>query len=305
MSSGAKIKLYACEETVLGQTPASPVWNTIRRVSDSLSENVTSEQSNEIVDTRFRSGAMATEAEVTGTLEFELSLGTFDMFFSALACNNWAANVLNFGGNVRKSFTFVKVFEDVGQVFIYRGVQINTGELTIGTTGKITGNFGLVGTSFTRQAVNPVTAPAAASSRPLVSAINLANLLVNGQSIQGTACLQSLTINFNNNLEAVRCIGSGKLTPEKYVEKIMDIEVSGSFMFSSVSAAYIDNIKSRAKMTLAFEINDSQNSKYTFNFPQLEVMEAGHPDGGLEDLITQDISFTHVKVSPTITRALI
>lgn len=305
MSSGAKIKLYACEETVLGQTPASPVWNTIRRVSDSLSENVNSEQSNEIVDTRFRSGAMATEAEVTGTLEFELSLGTFDMFFSALACNNWAANVLNFGGNVRKSFTFVKVFEDVGQVFIYRGVQINTGELTIGTTGKITGNFGLVGTSFTRQTVNPVTAPVAASSRPLVSATNLINLLVNNQSIQGVACLQSLTINFNNNLEAVRCIGSGKLTPEKYVEKVMDIEVSGSFMFSSVSAAYIDNIKSRAKMTLAFEINDSQNSKYTFNFPQLEVMEAGHPDGGLEDLITQDISFAHVKVSPTITRALI
>lgn len=305
MSSGAKIKLYACEETVLGQTPSSPVWNTIRRVSDSLTENVTTEQSNEIVDTRFRQGGMATEAEITGTLEFELSLGTFDMFFSALACNNWAANVLNFGGNVRKSFTFVKVFEDVGQVFIYRGIQVNSAELTIGTTGKVTGNFGLVGTSFTRQTVNPVTAPVAASSRPLVSAINVANLLVNGQSIQGVACLQSLTLSFNNNAEAVRCIGSGKITPEKYIEKIMDIDLTASFMFSNVSAAYIDNIKSRAKMTLAFEINDSQNSKYTFNFPQLEVMEAGHPDGGLEDLVTQDVSFAHVKVSPTIIRALI
>ncbi|HFG7519996.1 TPA: phage tail tube protein, partial [Acinetobacter baumannii] len=140
--------------------------------------------------------------EVAGQLEFELSLGTFDLFLSALAFNNWAGNALSFGGTVRKSLTLVKVFEDVGQVFIYRGVQVNSGEITIQTTGKITGNFGLVGSSFTRQQTNPVVNPVAASTRPLVSMPNVENLLVNGQSIQGKACLQSLTISINNNLEA-------------------------------------------------------------------------------------------------------
>ncbi|CAM0789724.1 hypothetical protein JMA18_14330 [Acinetobacter baumannii] len=305
MSSGAKIRLYACEEAVLGTTPANPVWYTVRRVTDSLSENVTTEDSSEVVDSRFRQGAVVTEAEVTGQLEFELSLGTFDLFLNVLAFNNWAANALSFGGGVRKSLTLVKVFEDIGQVFIYRGIQVNTGEMTIQTTGKITGNFGLVGSSFTRQQVNPVTNPIPASTRPLVSMPNVEKLLINGQSIQGKACLQTLTINFSNNLEAIRCIGSGKYTPEFYLEKMMDIGVNANFMFSATSASWIDAIKTRDVFTLTFDITDTKGSKYSFNFPQLEVKEANHPDGGGDDIITIDINFAQVRTSPTIVRALV
>ncbi|EOY4258998.1 phage tail tube protein [Acinetobacter baumannii] len=305
MSSGAKIRLYACEEAVLGTTPANPVWYTVRRVTDSLTENVTTEDSSEVVDSRFRQGAVVTEAEVTGQLEFELSLGTFDLFLNVLAFNNWAANALSFGGGVRKSLTLVKVFEDIGQVFIYRGIQVNTGEMTIQTTGNITGNFGLVGSSFTRQQVNPVTNPIPASTRPLVSMPNVEKLLINGQSIQGKACLQTLTINFSNNLEAIRCIGSGKYTPEFYLEKMMDIGVNANFMFSATSASWIDAIKTRDVFTLTFDITDTKGSKYSFNFPQLEVKEANHPDGGGDDIITIDINFAQVRTSPTIVRALV
>ncbi|EMB7179300.1 phage tail tube protein, partial [Acinetobacter baumannii] len=298
-------RLYACEEAVLGTTPANPVWYTVRRVTDSLTENVTTEDSSEVVDSRFRQGAVVTEAEVTGQLEFELSLGTFDLFLNVLAFNNWAANALSFGGGVRKSLTLVKVFEDIGQVFIYRGIQVNTGEMTIQTTGKITGNFGLVGSSFTRQQVNPVTNPIPASTRPLVSMPNVEKLLINGQSIQGKACLQTLTINFSNNLEAIRCIGSGKYTPEFYLEKMMDIGVNANFMFSATSASWIDAIKTRDVFTLTFDITDTKGSKYSFNFPQLEVKEANHPDGGGDDIITIDINFAQVRTSPTIVRALV
>ncbi|WP_335845107.1 phage tail tube protein [Acinetobacter baumannii] len=247
MSSGAKIRLYACEEAVLGTTPANPVWYTVRRVTDSLTENVTTEDSSEVVDSRFRQGAVVTEAEVTGQLEFELSLGTFDLFLNVLAFNNWAANALSFGGGVRKSLTLVKVFEDIGQVFIYRGIQVNTGEMTI----------------------------------------------------------QTLTINFSNNLEAIRCIGSGKYTPEFYLEKMMDIGVNANFMFSATSASWIDAIKTRDVFTLTFDITDTKGSKYSFNFPQLEVKEANHPDGGGDDIITIDINFAQVRTSPTIVRALV
>ncbi|MDA5045945.1 phage tail tube protein, partial [Acinetobacter baumannii] len=141
--------------------------------------------------------------------------------------------------------------------------------------------------------------------RPLVSMPNVENLLINGQSIQGKACLQSLTISINNNLEAIRCIGSGKYTPEFYIEKMMDIEANASFMFSSTSAGWIDAIKTRDVFTLTFDIKDSKGSKYSFNFPQLEVMEANHPDGGGDDIITVDINFAQVRTAPTIVRALV
>ncbi|RJN86071.1 hypothetical protein D3X64_13250, partial [Acinetobacter baumannii] len=153
------------------------------------------------------------------------------------------------------------------------------------------------------QQVNPVTNPIPASTRPLVSMPNVEKLLINGQSIQGKACLQTLTINFSNNLEAIRCIGSGKYTPEFYLEKMMDIGVNANFMFSATSAAWIDAIKTRDVFTLTFDIRDSKGSKYSFNFPQLEVMEANHPDGGGDDIITIDINFAQVRTSPTIVRA--
>ncbi|MFW1806300.1 hypothetical protein ACG9Y5_20190, partial [Acinetobacter baumannii] len=82
-------------------------------------------------------------------------------------------------------------------------------------------------------------------TRPLVSRPHVEKLLINGQSIQGKACLQTRTINFNNNLEAIRCIGSGKYTPEFYLEKMMDIGVNANFMFSATSASWIDAIKTR------------------------------------------------------------
>ncbi len=116
MSSGAKIRLYYAEEQTPEVLPTTPVWKTVRRVTDGLTENVTTETSSSVADTRFRQGGFATEAEITGSLEVELSIGLFDDFWSAVAMNNWASDVLNFGGNVRKTFTFVKVYEDVNRV---------------------------------------------------------------------------------------------------------------------------------------------------------------------------------------------
>ena len=304
MSSGSRIKLYYAEEQTPEVLPTTPVWKTVRRVTDGLTENVTTEASNSVADTRFRQGGIATEAEVTGSLEVELSIGLFDDFWAAVAMNNWDDDELRFGGGVRKTFTFVKVYSDTNQVFIYRGVRINEASMSIATTGKITATFGLMGTLFERDAPNPVVSPLPVPDDHLVSALNVGDLTVNGQTVVGTACMQSLELSINNNMEAIRCIGSGKLTATTYLEKIVDITVNTQYMFSDQSAGYIDFIKSRDTMPLNFSIEDSAGNGYAFEFPQLEVAEAGHPDGGGEDTITIDINYNHIRVSPVITRVL-
>lgn len=304
MSSGAKIGLYYCAETEAGVTPASPVWKTVRRVSDGLTENVSTETSSSVTDSRFRQGGVATEAEITGSLEVELSIGLFDDFWSAVAMNEWASDVLNFGGDVRKTFTVVKVYKDIGQFFIYRGVRIGEASMSIATTGKITATFGLVGTEFERAIANPVTSPQPVPDAVLVSALNVGDLKVNGATVVGTACLQSLELSITNNLEAIRCIGSQKLTAQTYLEKMVDITVGTQYMFSAQSAGYIDFVKSRDTMPLEFSIEDGKGNGYAFEFPQLEVSDANHPDGGGEDTIMLDVNYNHIKVSPIITRVL-
>lgn len=305
MSSGAKIRLYYAEEQTPEVLPTTPVWKTVRRVTDGLTENVTTEASNSVTDSRFRQGGMATEAEITGSLAVELSVGLFDDFWSAVAMNKWASDVLNFGGDVRRTFTFVKVYSDINQVFIYRGVRINEASMSIATTGKITATFGLMGTLFERTTTNPVTNPVAVPEAILVSALNVGDLRVNGESVVGTACLQSLELTINNNMEAIRCIGSQKLTATTYLEKIVDITLNTQYMFSAQSAGYIDFVKSRDTMPLEFSIEDSVGSSYAFELPQLEVAEANHPDGDGEDTITLDVNFNHIRVSPKITRVIV
>lgn len=304
MSSGAKIRLYYAVEETPEVLPAVPVWKTVRRITDGLSESVTTEASASVSDTRFRQGGMATEAEITGSLEVELSVGLFDDFWSAVAMNNWASDALQFGGDVRKTFTFVKFHSDIGQVFIYRGVRIGEASMSIATTGKITATFGLVGTGFERTAVNPVVAPLPVPEVVMVSALNVGDLTVNGKNTVGTACMQSLELNITNNLEAIRCIGNQKLSAQTYLEKMVDITLSSQFIFGAQAAEYVDYVKSRDTMPINFSIEDSKGNGYAFEFPQLEVSEANHPDGGGEDTIMLDVSFNHINVSPTITRII-
>lgn len=304
MSSGAKIRLYYAVEETPEVLPAVPVWKTVRRITDGLSESVTTETSASVSDTRFRQGGMATEAEITGSLEVELSVGLFDDFWSAVAMNEWASDVLQFGGDVRKTFTFVKFHSDIGQVFIYRGVRIGEASMSIATTGKITATFGLVGTGFERTAVNPVVAPLPVPEVVMVSALNVGDLTVNGENTVGTACMQSLELNITNNLEAIRCIGNQKLSAQTYLEKMVDITLSSQFIFGAQAAKYVDYVKSRDTMPINFSIEDSKGNGYAFEFPQLEVSEANHPDGGGEDTIMLDVSFNHINVSPTITRII-
>lgn len=304
MSSGSKIRLYYAVEESPEKLPTTPVWHTVRRVTDGLSENVTTETSSSVVDSRFRQGGMATESEITGSLEVELSIGLFDEFWSAVAMNDWDDNVLLFGGNVRKTYTIVKVYDDIGLVFIYPGSYIGEAGLSIATTGKVTATFGIVGTGFEKTKINPVVDPKPVPDAVLVSALNVGDLKVNGESVVGTACMQSLELSINNNLEAIRCIGSKKLSATKYLEKFVDITLNTQYMFSEQSASYIDYVKSRDTMPVEFSIEDGKGNAYAFEFPKLEVAEANHPDGGGEDTITIDVNFNHILVSPKITRML-
>lgn len=304
MSSGSKISLYAIQETVPGETPTTGTWFIVQRVTDGLTENVTTTQSEIVKDTRFRQGSFAVQSELSGDLESELSIGTFDLFFASLAMNDWASDVLEFGGSLRKTWTFIKVFEDIGIIRAYRGIAFNTGTLSITNGEKVTTSFNLIGTGYEQLDTSPVTSPVDMMTTPLVSSLNVKDFLIDGQGVVGTACLQSLELEITNNLEAIYCIGNQKMTAEKYIEKMVDITLTTQFMFSGQVADYSDRIKSGARTSISFGIEDAKGNAYEFSFPELEVSEAPHPDAGGEDLVMQDITFAHVQVSPTITRTI-
>lgn len=304
MSSGSRIKLYAALETSAGVLPVVPEWFVVPRVTDGLTENVTTTESEITKDTRFREGNIPVQSEVTGDLASELSISTFDLFFAALAMNDWESDVLSFGGVLRKTFTFIKVYDDQGIIHKYSGVAFNTGTLSISNGEKVSVNFGLVGSGFEHLDTNPVVNPKDLMTSPLVSSLNVQDFLLNGQTVVGTACLQSMELEINNNMQAVYCIGNGKMSAEKQIEGVVDINLSTNFMFSGQVDEYHDKIKSGATTAISFSIEDAVGNAYDFDFPRLQVTEAAHPDAGGSDLVTIDIAFAHIQVTPTITRTI-
>lgn len=153
-------------------------------------------------------------------------------------------------------------------------------------------------------AVSPVVAALPPTDTPIMSSVNVNSAKVNGVSTVGVACMQSWSIEINNNLSGIKCVGSESLAPTKFLEKRVDITFSANLMFSKTVADWKPFIKSRATMTAEIGLEDSLNNAYAFNFPQLQLDTLDDPDGGGEDDITADGTWTHVKVAPTITRSL-
>lgn len=310
MSSGAKIQLYYAPEVTTGVLPTTG-WKKVRRIKDGLTENVTSSKSESVVDSRFRQGSTADESEITGALEVELSINTFDDFFSAVAMNDWVEDslddkkaTLRFGGDTTKTFTFVKVYSDTNQIHVYRGVRIGGLKLNLGVRSKIKATFDLLGTDFEVVTVNPVSNAADVDDNTLLSALNVIEMTVNDQNTVGTACVQSVELTVTNNLSRYDCLGNAKISAQGYNEKMIDILLNAQFMFSSQSATYIPYVKSKATMPLKFGIKDKDNNMYEFDFTKLEVKNAPNPDGGGEDDIFLDVEFEHIKETPVITRTL-
>lgn len=312
MSSGAKIVMLVAREQSPGVLPADPQWWVESRVSDGLSEEVSTEESATVVDSRYSQGGIPVSAEVTGSLEVELRVGSFDDWFEGVAFNRFEGDTLVCGGDTRQTYQIIKWYRDVGIAYRFAGIHVDTAEIDISTEALITATFGLAGS---REPVritdaNTVVAPIHAAARKptvskLVSARNVGGVVINGVNLNNNACLQAINIQFANNLEAVPCIGSEELVAQKQIEKKFNCTVTATLAFSPTAADIAENVKTRDTVSLEFYIRDADTNQYKFTFDTLEVNTAGIPDGGGDDLINQELEFAQVRKPCRITRTLV
>lgn len=308
MSKGTDVVIHIAKEETPNTLPAVPVWHTLRRNSDSLKKTVSMTQSDEIVDSRFEQGSVASSAEATGSIEFELSALSQDMFFEGVAGNLFvdsgtpSVSTLEIGGDTLPTYTIVKHDKKVGFIQVFIGCRI--GELTIqgDTEGKITGTASISATGYSNPTATPVVNPVAATDTPFMSSINVNEFKISGVSTVGTACAESFTITINNNLTAKPCLGNGSLIPNRYTEGNVTITLNVTLALTTTSKAWIPYVESRETMTSEIGMEDSKGNAYGFNFTKLELDNEGLSDTNKNDDHTLAMEFRHVKEAPTITR---
>lgn len=299
MSSGAKVVSHIIAEVTPGVTPAG-TWDTLRLTGNALTPTVNTQVSDEITDTRLSQGSVATSIDIGGDLTAELSFGSFDQLLEAAFYGTWTGDVLSVG-DTRHTFSIAKGYDDVGVYGVFKGAHVSTFALDIPSDGKITATFNMACLDYEDSEDPIVVSPNASTTTPFLSNNNVGTILVNGQSLEGVACVSAMTVNLDNSLQTQRCLGSDSLGPGAHIATEAAITGSITLAWSKRAWEIWKNTFTRAPIGVVFPITDSLGNQYTFNFPAVEV-DGELPNGGKRDLIEATLNYTVAKISPTITR---
>lgn len=300
MSSGARVTSYLIPEVTPGVTPTTGAWDTLRLTSNTLSPTVNTQVSDEITESRISQGSVVSSADIQGDLVGELSYGSFDKLLEAAFYGSWTGDVLTVG-DTRHTFTVAKNFNDVSVYTLFKGMHVSVFALDIPSDGKITATFTMMGLDYADGDTNTVSTVTPATSTPFMSNLNIGTIMVDGQSLEGIACVSALTISLDNSLQAQRCIGNGKIGPGAQIATEAAITGTITLAWSLRAWQIWKNTFTRLPIALAFPITDSLGNRYDLSFPALEV-DGDLPNGGKRDLIEVTLNYTVAKQAPTITR---
>lgn len=287
MVDSSQTRLAYITEVTYGTTPATPTFLNQRFVSESLNANIENIVSNEIRADRNVTDLIQVGADGGGTVDFELSYGSFDTWLESLMYGAWSSNILK-NGVTQKSFTIEKTFEAgaTDQYHRFTGCIANTLKLAIQAKRVVTGSFDFIAKgATTAQAIISGATYTAANSNPVINAAaNFASFSMTGVT---SPELMSLNLNITNNLrrQAVvgsldaRGIGTGRF------------EVTGEAVLYFTNASLYDLFLAGTASALSFVIGGASSKKYQFDIANLKFEKAEIIAGGNDQDVMAKVSF--------------
>ena len=274
VADGSQTRLAYVLETTPGIIPATPEWQTLRYVSETLALNKQTDIPDEITGSRDVTDIVDVGRSVGGGINTLLSYGTFDDLLAGLFCNDWDTDVL-INGRAAKTFAFEKTF-DLGASKAYDrylGVRMNSLELSFQARQSVTANWSVMGLDVADPA-NAIIAGATylpATTAPVLnSALNIGSLTLGG--VAASPKLQSASITINNNIYQNDVLGS--YAP--YGHGLGRFEVSGSVTALFEGVDQYQAIIDHSDLSLALTIGAAANSKYTLTLEKIKGMN-GNP----------------------------
>lgn len=302
MSSGAKRITAFIRETSPGTTPATGDWSLLKRSSFGLGPTQNTNDNDEIGGTRMAQGLSRGTVDVGGDVETKLRWGQHDEFLASCFGADWVDNVLTMG-NERIAFSVASYDADVGIASIARGCQVGTLQIEIPNDGDITTTVTFAGLDWESKAddTSYITNPVDNSGELRYGFKEVANIKLNGVDGGTGFCVDSFNIQFDNNLQTQRCIGTGSAFAGANIPTTFT--PSGSITLSWAKAAWDVYQKQFTGEGVPFSF-DLVNDEGTYSFLLPKVQVSGDwPDGGNTDIIQVQLDITGADEPPTITRS--
>jgi hypothetical protein len=287
MVDSSQTRLASVVESTYGTTPSTPVFLNKRFVSESLNANIENIVSNEIRADRNVTDLIQVGADGGGSVDFELSYGTFEDWLESLMFGAWSSNILK-NGITQKSFTIEKTFEGgaTDQYHRFTGCVANELSLAIQAKQVVTGSFGFIAKgASTGQAIISGATYTAANSNPVINAaVNFASLAMTGVT---SPELTAINLKITNNLrrQAVvgsidaRGIGTGRF------------EVTGEIMAYFTNASMYDLFLAGTASSLTFALGGASTKKYLFELANIKFEKGEIVAGGNDQDVMAKMTF--------------
>jgi len=286
-SDGTRLAYIA--EVTEGTTPATPAFQTLRYVSESLTAAKNSLQSNEIRSDKNLADIIAAGESVSGGIDGEFSYGTFDDFLEAAMRGTWSTDVLT-NGTDRKSFTIEKTF-DFGSASFgyvrYRGCFINGVTIDMQPRAPIGVSFDILGMGSDVAAaaiISGATYTAATTEEVMPSGTYIGTITASGLTLPA---IKSMNLQINSQNREQLQIGSDDLAGVAL----------GQFTVSGTLGLYFDSIdeynaiKNHTSVAIVVPLGSVTTEKYTLSIPVAKLMSGDPISGGNGNDVAFDVDF--------------
>jgi hypothetical protein len=288
-SSADLLRLAIVREATPGITPATPAFQLLRAVSESLSFSPETQLSNELNPARQISDVIVSGGQSGGDISFEMSSNPgFEMLLEAALGRLWASDVLSVGElllthSVEKRFTLNATAVDPLQRYEYGRMQrglVDSMSLNFTPGGPATGSATLVGGAFSRGVVDltgatyitPGGLPVFVGSGVLPVQFHI------GATDYPAWCFNNLVVNFRNNGRAIACLGQE--SANEVVLGRFECEITASVYINAETQFLMDAFLQKTEIAFGFTAADSLGNQYAFNFPRVRVQTASSVAGG-------------------------
>ncbi len=307
MSSGSRQILQLSAETVRGTTPTPFDRESIPFTEVSIDAAANREDSATILNSRLAQSGAITTIDYTGDISAEFRYGIYDDLIAGAAYNTWTADspavgtdTLTFGGNLAQSFSVLRGYADINNYHVFRGMHVNTFNLTIGVDALATATFGLIGMGRESASILPSGTVTEPTLTPVISGISVDDITIDGVTQVGVACITDFEFNWDNTAEVQRCLG-GEGSVGAVIATLADGTGSFTMAWSANGAVNYEKQFTGETIAISVSMKDSLGNAYVLTLPKVEIT-ASLPSGGNSDILQADFEYRVIEQAPTLTR---
>lgn len=199
----------------------------------------------------------------------------------------------------RFTYTLQEVFTDITTPGpdptrqVLQGCGVNQLTLNVESESLITGSMSFVGEAAKYATIieSGETFVESPQTTPLNSSSDVARIFEAGDSLEDVNCVQSMSVEINNNLEKRPCVG--KVGGAGF--RRGTFSVSGSLTTYFDDESKVAKVISQEETSLALGFTDTVNRAYLFDMPRVKLTEGGPSIPGRNDDVIAQLAYTALR----------